>query len=219
MSDFQIFTSEPLPKSENNDQWEESRKTYSQSLNSTIHSKSSDISQEPTVDDALGPSSSPSDCRNQVVMPTASKVYQGSHKEANEEIEVFKHVPSLVTWENMSKNDDLSEVGPLRNFEAKTTQKKNRKQKPYEEGNGNPKHDPAGYTCPICQTGKVIKRRSNFVRHMETHLPKEDRERFQCGLPGCSASYLYKHDVAKHQRNFHKIGLVKKEREEPLAQE
>ncbi|MBW0467514.1 hypothetical protein O181_007229 [Austropuccinia psidii MF-1] len=60
--------------------------------------------------------------------------------------------------------------------------------------------EPVTYTCSICNTGKIIKRKANFERHMLTHLPKSQRTKYKCRLEGCPKEYYYYHDIQKHEK-------------------
>ncbi|MBW0465727.1 hypothetical protein O181_005442 [Austropuccinia psidii MF-1] len=41
----------------------------------------------------------------------------------------------------------------------------------------SPPPHPEGYICPICNTGKFIKRKNNYLRHLQIHLPYEKRQK------------------------------------------
>ncbi|MBW0465555.1 hypothetical protein O181_005270 [Austropuccinia psidii MF-1] len=61
-------------------------------------------------------------------------------------------------------------------------------------------NEPVTYTCAICNTGKIIKRKANFERHLLTHLPKCQRTRYKCRVAGCPKEYYYYHDIQKHEK-------------------
>ncbi|THU98648.1 hypothetical protein K435DRAFT_964864 [Dendrothele bispora CBS 962.96] len=70
------------------------------------------------------------------------------------------------------------------------------------------KHDPAGLgsrTCHVCN--RELSRKSDMSRHMKTHLPPEEQEKFAygCIVPGCRYRSLQKSNadahIASHTKN------------------
>ncbi|PLW58884.1 hypothetical protein PCANC_00416 [Puccinia coronata f. sp. avenae] len=62
------------------------------------------------------------------------------------------------------------------------------------------------YTCPHPKCGRKISRYSNFTRHLDTHKPKSEREKFPCTVPGCKSELSSPADLKDHKRNVHGVG-------------
>ncbi|PLW58799.1 hypothetical protein PCANC_00387 [Puccinia coronata f. sp. avenae] len=62
------------------------------------------------------------------------------------------------------------------------------------------------YTCPHPKCGRKISRYSNFTRHLDTHKPKSEREKFPCTVPGFKSELSSPADLKDHKRNVHGVG-------------
>lgn len=66
------------------------------------------------------------------------------------------------------------------------------------------------FICELC--GRVLKNAGNLKSHMTTHLPKEQRQNYECYL--CKQTGLLKRGLQKHMQVFHTVDPADRRRYE-----